>query len=71
MTIQDLDALIRETMPDGENRRNILTDLGDLSEGINQVLIFLLAVQGYVYNHEDDTWKQQTTTKRQVNPSLR
>ena len=56
-------------MPDGPERRLLLTDVADLSEGINQMLGWLLAVQGYSYDADSDTWSQQARPPtRQVNP---
>ena len=71
MTFIQLDQLIRETMPDSPERRDILTGVGDLSEGINQMLQFLLSAQGWTYNENEDAWKQKKTVIRQVNNPLR
>tara|TARA_R110001592_G_scaffold235109_1_gene493083 strand:+ start:96 stop:263 length:168 start_codon:yes stop_codon:yes gene_type:complete len=54
-------------MPDGPERRLLLTDVADLSEGINQMLGWLLAVQGYSYDADSDTWSQARPPIRQVN----
>ena len=71
MRIAEMDSLIRSALPDGAERRNLLTALHDMSEGMNHMLGFLLAVQGYTYNAESDAWTQDSRPKRQVNPPLR
>ena len=71
MTFIQLDQLIRETMPDSPERRDILSGVNVLSEGINQMLGFLLATQNWTYNENEDTWKQKKTVIRQVNNPLR
>jgi len=50
MNLRAIDQRIRTSMPDGPERRLLLTDVADLSEGINQLLGWLLAVQGYSYD---------------------
>ena len=68
MTLSEMDALIRTAVPDEALRRTLLTGMGDLSEGLNYFLGYLLAIQGYTYNSDDDTWSQTTKpTPRQVN----
>jgi hypothetical protein len=71
MTFIQLDQLIRETMPDGPERRNILSGVNDLSEGINQMLGFLLSTQSWAFDEVNETWKQKKTVIRQVNNPLR
>ena len=71
MTFIQLDQLIRETMPDSPERRDILSGVNDLSEGINQMLGFLLATQNWTYNENEDAWKQKKSVIRQVNNPLR
>lgn len=70
MTLPELDAQIRTMMPDGYERRILLTAVGDLTEGLNQVLGYLLSVQGYTYDEDKETWsKTKNAQRRQVNPS--
>jgi hypothetical protein len=67
MKLHAIDQRIRTSMPDGPERRLLLTDVADLSEGINQMLGWLLAVQGYSYDVDSDTWSQARPPIRQVN----
>ena len=71
MKLHAIDQRIRTSMPDGPERRLLLTDVADLSEGINQMLGWLLAVQGYSYAADSDTWSQAARPPiRQVNDPL-
>jgi len=67
MKLHAIDQRIRTSMPDGPERRLLLTDVADLSEGINQMLGWLLAVQGYSYDADSDMWSQARPPIRQVN----
>ena len=67
MKLHAIDQRIRTSMPDGPERRLLLTDVADLSEGINQMLGWLLAVQSYSYDADSDTWSQARPPIRQVN----
>ena len=68
MTLHEMDALIRTAVPDEAQRRTLLTGLGDLAEAFNHHLGYLLDIQGYTYNPDDDTWSQTTKpTRREVN----
>jgi len=68
MTLSEMDAIIRTSVSDEVQRRTLLTGLGDLAEAFNHHLGYLLAIQGYTYNSDDDTWSQTTKPpRRQVN----
>ena len=52
MTFAQLHSRIKEAMPEGQERRDILTGVSDLEEGLNQCLSFFLAASGHIY--QDD-----------------
>ena len=66
MTFAELHAKIKAALPDGEERRDILTGVSDLEEGVNQCLTFFLAASGHIY--QDGSWKKREDIRRQVNP---
>ena len=68
MNLIEMDAAIRTMMHDGPERRKLLTALGDLSEGLNNTLGFLLALSGYHYDADIEAWRQEPPPKRQINP---
>ena len=57
MKLGEMEALIRESMPDGPERRILLSGLGDLTEGLNVTLGWLLSITGYEYEGADDEEK--------------
>lgn len=67
MNIEELSTYIRTHMPDGAEKKNILTALNDIGEGVNQMLGYLLSVSGHQYNHENESWSKRNTTFRNVN----
>ncbi len=71
MRLKEMDELIRESMPDGPERRMLLTGLGDLTEALNGGLGWLLSITGYEYSgaEDEEKWiRRDTPAKRQVNP---
>ena len=67
MTFAQLHSRIKEALPEGEDRRDILTGVSDLEEGLNQCLSFFLAASGHVFQ-KDGSWIKPEDIKRQVNP---
>lgn len=67
MTFQELDSMIRQALPDGIDRRNILDGLHSIEEGVNMCANFYLGVAGYKIREDGSLAKSETTTF-QVNP---
>ena len=67
MTFAQLHSRIKEALPEGEDRRDILTGVSDLAEGLNQCLSFFLAASGHIYQ-DDGSWIKPEDIRRQVNP---
>lgn len=69
MTFQELDRRIREALPDGIERRQILEGLHEIEEGVNLTANFYLAVTGHICDEHGRYYKPKTT-KYQVNANL-
>ena len=67
MTFAQLHSRIKEALPEGEDRRDILTGVSDLEEGLNQCLSFFLAARGHIYQ-DDGAWIKPEEIRRQGNP---
>ena len=67
MTFTELHGRIKAALPEGKDRRDILTGVSDLEEGVNQCLSFFLAASGHIYQ-DDGSWIKTEDIKRQVNP---
>mgnify|MGYP003123385911 CR=1 FL=1 len=70
MNFGEIDALVRKALPDGEDRRNILTAVHDLQEALNHHCGYLLAVTGHKWDESTESWSKDTNVKRNVNPPL-
>jgi len=70
MNFNELDALIRQALPDGQDRRDILTCIHDLQEALNVFLGYILAVTGHTFDEDTDSWSKAKTIKRNVNSAL-
>jgi len=67
MSIDELSSYIRTHVPDGPEKKNILTALNDISDGVNQMLGYLLSVSGHKYDAQNETWSKKKMFFRNVN----
>lgn len=70
MNFNELDTLVRQALPDGEDRRNILGAVHDLQEALNYFCGYLLAVTGHKWDEDSESWSKHKSVKRNVNPPL-
>lgn len=66
-TYGEIDALVREALPDSVDRRRILQALHEIEEGQNLCLNYALGATGYSMQADGSFLKGQST-RFQVNP---
>ena len=71
MTFSELDACIRKALPDGVDRRIILTEIHDMNEAMNSFLGYFLSITGHKWDEDSESWrKEDQSYKRNVNAKL-